>query len=61
MTLLPGKKFLNLYAALHFLFEKTVSANNWGLSDFMLLRFFLFLLELLMIYNGQLPFAAAKL
>lgn len=61
MTLLPGKKFLNIYGALHFLFEKTVSANNWGLSDFILLCFLLFLIELLMIYNGQLPFAAAKL
>ena len=49
MTLLPAKNFLNIYGALHFLFEKTVSANNWGLSDFMLLWFFLFLLELLMI------------
>ena len=60
MTLLPGKNFLNIYGALHFLLEKTVSANNWDISDFILL-FFLFLLELLMIYNGQLPFAAAKL
>ena len=59
VTLLPGKNFLNIYGALHFLLEKTVSANNWGISDFILL-FFLFLLELLMIYNGQLPFAAAK-
>ena len=61
MILLPGKKFLNLYGALHFLFGKTVDANNWGLSDFILLCFFLFLLEVLMTYNGQLPFAAAKL
>ena len=61
MTLLPRKKFLNIYGALHFLFEKTVNTNNWGLSDFILLCFLLFLLELLMIYNGQLPFAAAKL
>ena len=42
-------------------YTKTVNANNWGLSDFILLCFFLFLLELLMTYNGQLPFAAAKL
>ena len=56
-----GNIFLNIYGALHFLFEKTVKANNWGLSDFILLCFFLFLLELLMTYNGQLPFAAAKL
>ena len=59
MTILQGKIFLNIYGALLFLFEKTVSANNWGLSDFTLL--FFFLLELLMIYNGLLPFAAAKL
>ena len=57
VTLLPGKNFLNIYGALHFLFEKTVNANNWGLSDSILL----FLLELLMTYNGQLPFAVAKL
>ena len=56
VTLLPGKNFLNIYGALHFLFEKTVNANNWGLSDSILL----FLLELLMTYNGQLPFAVAK-
>ena len=61
MSLLPGKNFLNIYGTLHFLFEKTVNPNNWGLSDFILLCFFLFLLELLMTYNGQLPFAAAKL
>ena len=61
VTLLPEKNFLNIYGALHLLFEKTVKASNWGLSDFILLCFFLFLLELLMTYNGQLPFAAAKL
>ena len=45
MSLLPGKNFLNIYGTLHFLFEKTVNPNNWGLSDFILLCFFLFLLE----------------
>ena len=61
MTLLPGKNFLNIFGALHFLFEKTVNANNWGLSNIIFVCFFLFMLELLMTYNGQLPFAAAKL
>ena len=61
MTLLPGKNFLNIFGALHFLFEKTVSANNWGLSNIIFVCLFLFILELLMTYNGQLPFAAAKL
>ena len=61
VTLLPGKKILNLYGALHFLFEKTVSANNWAFLILSSFVFFLFLLELLMTYNGQLSFAAAKL
>ena len=35
----PSLNKVNIYGALHFLFEKTVNTINWGLSDFILLCF----------------------
>ena len=55
------KKIFSIYTGPYTSFSKTINANNWGISDFILLCFFRFLLELLKTYNGELPFAAAKL